>query len=341
MARTVALGIQDFGDLIQNDYFYVDKTGFIREWWENGDSVTLLTRPRRFGKTLNMSMVEWFFSVKYKGQGDVFEGLSIWEDEKYRQLQGSYPVIFLSFASVKETDYENARRMICEVLEDLYLRNHFLLDSGILEDADRDFFKKVSMDMGEVEAAVAVRKMAGYLMRYYGKKVIILLDEYDTPMQEAYVHGYWEEMVAFIRKMFNATFKTNPYLDRALMTGITRVSRESMFSDLNNLNVVTTTSDIYMDSFGFTQQEVCDALEEHGLSQEQQRVREWYDGFTFGSRRDVYNPWSIINYLKTRQVGAYWVNTSSNSLADKLIREGSAEIKKTMEDLLEGKVFHT
>lgn len=249
MARTVALGIQDFGDLIQNDYFYVDKTGFIREWWENGDSVTLLTRPRRFGKTLNMSMVEWFFSVKYKGQGDVFEGLSIWEDEKYRQLQGSYPVIFLSFASVKETDYENARRMICEVLEDLYLRNHFLLDSGILEDADRDFFKKVSMDMGEVEAAVAVRKMAGYLMRYYGKKVIILLDEYDTPMQEAYVHGYWEEMVAFIRKMFNATFKTNPYLDRALMTGITRVSRESMFSDLNNLNVVTTTSDIYMDSF--------------------------------------------------------------------------------------------
>ena len=341
MARTVGLGIQDFEDLITKDYFYVDKTAFIREWWESGDAVTLITRPRRFGKTLNMNMLERFFSVEYAGRGEVFERLSIWEDEEYRQLQGSWPVIALSFASVKETTFTEARKKICRIIERLYNKYDRLLGTDSLNENEKRQFKEVSAGMEDHTASDSLHILSDYLSRFYGKKVIILLDEYDTPMQEAYVHGYWEEMMAFTRSLFNAAFRTNPYLGRALMTGITRISRESMFSDLNNLNVVTTTSDMYADSFGFTQREVCDALEEYGLSQEQENVREWYDGFTFGEQKDIYNPWSIVNYLKVGRSGTYWANTSSNRLAGKLIREGSRKVKETMEDLLDGKVFHT
>ena len=341
MARTVGIGQQDFEEVITEDIFYVDKTGFIREWWENKDEVTLITRPRRFGKTLNLSMMEKFFSVKYAGRADLFENLSIWREEKYRDLQGTYPVIFLSFAGVKDTCFSDTRETINRIITDVYNQHDFLLEGNLLNGKEKADYQKVSADMGISLAASSLKALAGYLARYYGKKVIILLDEYDTPMQEAYVHGYWEEMMAFTRSLFNATFKTNPYLGRALMTGITWIGRESMFSDLNNLNVVTTTSDMYADSFGFTQREVCDALEEYGLSQEQENVREWYDGFTFGEQKDIYNPWSIVNYLKTGRSGTYWANTSSNSLAGKLIREGSRKVKETMEDLLDGKVFHT
>ena len=283
MARTVAIGLQDFGDLIQKGYFYIDKTSFIKEWWENGDSVTLITRPRRFGKTLNMSMVEQFFSVDYANRGDLFEGLSIWEDEKYRQLQGTYPVISLSFARVKETNYTTTREKICEILRNLYIKFSFLKESDVLTDADREYFNRIlEVDVRDSDATSALYQLSDFLYRYYGKKVIILLDEYDTPMQEAYVDGYWDELVAFTRSLFNSTFKTNPRLERAIMTGITRVSKESIFSDLNNLKVVTTTSDEYATSFGFTEEEVFAALEECGLSEEKEQVKRWYDGFIFG-----------------------------------------------------------
>lgn len=247
--RTVAIGIQDFGTVRENDYFYVDKTDFVRQWWESGDSVTLIARPRRFGKTLTMDMLDKFFSVKYAGRGELFEGLSIWKNEKYRELQGTYPVIFLSFASVKKLTYKDAIVRICQIIADLYVKNTFLKESGVLNEQELDFFERVNMDMDENIAAVALHKLCDFLYRYYGKKVIILLDEYDTPMQEAYVHGYWRELTAFIRDLFNSTFKTNPYLERAVMTGITRVSKESVFSDLNNLKVVTTTSDEYAEVF--------------------------------------------------------------------------------------------
>lgn len=337
MARSAGIGMQDFEKVITENNFYVDKTMFIKEWWGNKDDVTLITRPRRFGKTLTLDMLEKFFSIKYAERGDLFEGLAIWRSEEYRKLQGTYPVISLSFASIKENCFRNARRKICYLLTSLYSDNIFLLDSGILTSAEKVFFKRISADMGDAEATLALHELSKYLSRYYGEKVLILLDEYDTPMQEAYVYGYWEEMVEFIRSMFNSTFKTNPYLGRAVMTGITRVSKESIFSDLNNLAVVTVTSEKYEDSFGFTQQEVSDALKEFGLSEKEDDVRDWYDGFTFGSRTDIYNPWSIINYLNERTFTTYWVNTSSNSLVGKLIREGDREIKIAMEDLLDGK----
>ena len=193
MVKKVAIGIQDFSVLIQNQYFYIDKTSFIKEWWESGDSVTLINRPRRFGKTLNVSMTEQFFSVDYAGRGNLFEGLSIWEDEEYRNIQGTYPVISLSFANVKEQNYTNTRDKICQLLTNLYVKYSFLRDSDVLTDKDREYFDRVSVDMRDADATLALYQLSDYLYRYYGKKVIILLDEYDTPMQEAYVDGFLRE----------------------------------------------------------------------------------------------------------------------------------------------------
>ena len=336
MARTVGIGNQDFETIRREGYFYIDKTGFIREWWESGDSVTLIARPRRFGKTLNMSMTEQFFSVDYAGRSDLFEGLFIWQEEKYRQLQGTYPVIALSFAKVKETSYQGVRKRICRIIADLYRKFEFLADSDKLSEKEKELYQMVSVDMEDYVAAESLNALSGLLMRYYGKKVIILLDEYDTPMQEAYIDGYWEELAAFIRNLFGATFKTNPYMERAIMTGITQVSKESIFSDLNNLKVVTTTSESYAVCFGFTEEEVFDALEEYGLSDQKQLVKYWYDGFVFGDKKDIYNPWSIINFLDKKKEGPYWANTSSNGLAGKLIREGNPDVKITFERLIQG-----
>lgn len=336
MARTVGIGIQDFGKIIENQCFYVDKTHFIKEWWENKDEVTLITRPRRFGKTLTMSMMEQFFSVKYAGRGDLFEGLSVWQEDKYRALQGTYPVISLSFANIKETNYQNARDKIAQLLAGEYARWDFLLEGDCLNGQEKDMFRRKTADMGDVDATLAVHQLSEYLYRYYQKKVIILLDEYDTPMQEAYVYGYWEEMVAFMRSMFNSVFKTNPWLERAIMTGITRVSKESIFSDLNNLEVVTTTTDKYETAFGFTEEEVFASLDEYGMEGEKQRVKWWYDGFIFGKAKDIYNPWSIINFLDKRKYMTYWANTSSNSLVGKLLREGGRDVKESFESLMMG-----
>ncbi len=334
--RTVSIGNQDFETIQTKGYFYIDKTAFIQEWWERGDSVTLLTRPRRFGKTLNMSMLEKFFSVKYAGRTDLFGHLSIGKWSEYHKLQGTFPVIFISFANVKEHTFDGARQGICRVIEEQYNKCRYLLEGDLLNQNEKSFYCGILPQMSDSTAAAALRSLSDFLERYYGKKTIILLDEYDTPMQEAYRNGYWNQLLNFIRGLFNATFKTNPYLERAVLTGITRVSRESVFSDLNNLKVVTTTSVEYEDCFGFLEEEVFASLEEFGLSDEKGEVKKWYDGFTFGNRTDIYNPWSVINYLDTRKIGPYWANSSSNQLIGKLLREANREIKEAFEQLLSG-----
>ena len=339
MAKTVGIGIQEFGKIIEKNCFYVDKTSFIKEWWESEDDVTLITRPRRFGKTLNMSMLEHFFSIQYADRGDLFEGLSIWEEEKYRKLQGTYPVISLSFANVKEKDFKTASYRIRQLLMKLYEKNSFLRESDLLSNSEKEYFDRMAGNMSEEDAPLALYQLSDYLYRYYGKKVIILLDEYDTPMQEAYVGGFWEELVEFTRSLFNSTFKTNPYMARAVMTGITRVSKESIFSDLNNLKVVTTTSNEYATAFGFTEEEVFQALEEYRYGEQKEKIKWWYDGFVFGKQKDIYNPWSILNFLDTGKIATYWANTSSNSLIGKLIREGNRSIKTTFEELLKGETI--
>ena len=336
MAKVISIGNQSFESIREKDNFYVDKTNFIKEWWDNDDIVTLITRPRRFGKTLNMSMLECFFSNKYKDRGDLFESLEIWKDEKYRKLQGTYPVIFLSFASIKGNTFELAKNQIYEKIAELYENNRFLLESDCMSDTEKAKYRSFLENPIDKDVSFALNSLSKYLSSYFGKNVIILLDEYDTPMQEAYVNGYWVELVAFTRSLFNAAFKTNPYLERAIMTGITRVSKESIFSDLNNLKVITVTSDEYSKCFGFTEDEVFAALDEQGLSSEKEKVKLWYDGFTFGDEKDVYNPWSIINFLDEKKYKTYWADSSSNGLVNELIRTGSAEIKKTMETLIAG-----
>ena len=356
MKKVISIGIQGFSDLREQDCFFVDKTNFIKEWWENRDVVTLITRPRRFGKTLNMSMLDCFFSNKYADRADLFEGLSIWQNETYRKLQGTYPVIFLSFAAVKAGNLEDAKTQIKQEIARLYWENRNLMKEDIFGEDERELYYRTTVKMDDVTAQDSLRNLSVWMERYYGRKVIILLDEYDTPMQEAYVQGYWDEFTSFVRSLFNATFKTNPYLERAIMTGITRVRypkcvkfaeqtsngsvlTEPIFSDLNNLRVVTTTSNLYADCFGFTEEEVFAALVEYGMGDKKDEVKQWYEGFTFGEHRDIYKPWSITNYLDERRLYPYWASTSSNGLVSRLIRTASADVKEKMEDLLKGKTI--
>lgn len=338
--QSVNLGEQRFDRVVGENKFYIDKTGFIKEWWETGAAVTLITRPRRFGKTLNMSMTECFFSNEYADRGDLFKGLSVWEEEKYRKLQGTFPVIFLSFANVKAADFVEMNYKLSEVIADLFEKNRYLLEGDLLSENEKEYYKNVKVGMKDIVAAGALHRMANFMQRYYGKDVIIILDEYDTPMQEAWLSGYWDEAVRFFSSFFNSSFKTNPYLCRGLITGITRIARESIFSGMNNLEVITTTADEYAASFGFTEEEVFAALDRAGLGSEKQSVKEWYDGFTFGTHTDIYNPWSIASFIrKNGKYDTYWSNTSGNGLVNSLIREGNSDIKQTMEELLQGKSF--
>ena len=340
MARVVGLGLQDFSKIQNENVFYVDKTRFIKEWWESKDEVTLIARPRRFGKTLTMSMVEQFFSVEHAGS-KCFRSMDIWKEQKYRELQGTYPVISLTFSSIKERNYQDAKKKICATIQMLYQKYRFLIDKDVLNEQEKDEFLKVSAETPEYEASLTLKKLSAYLNRYYGKNVIILLDEYDTPMQEAYVKGYWQELADFMRNLLNVTFKDNPYLARGIMTGITRISKESIFSDLNHLQVVTTTSNKYADCFGFTEEEVLNSLKEYGLEDRKDEVKKWYDGFCFGNMKDIYNPWSILNYLDNRAAAPYWVNTSSNHLIGKLLQEGNKQVKESFEKLLRRECIYT
>jgi hypothetical protein len=333
MSRDIAIGIQDFAKIRRENKFYIDKTLFIKEWWENGDDVTLINRPRRFGKTLNMNMLDYFFSIDHKDCCGLFENLNIWKEEKYRLLQGTYPVIFLSFANVKEKNFENTKKKICSIISSVYNDKRYILDKDAFSDDERKYYSSINREMDETDATDSIHMLSKFIKRYYGKNVIIILDEYDTPMQEAYINGYWDEAVQFFRSFFNATFKTNPYMERAIITGITKISKESLFSDFNNPEVVTTTSEKYSTAFGFTQNEVFSAMDEFEFD-DKEGMKAWYDGFTFGSIRDIYNPWSVINVLDKRRFATYWANTSSNGLASKLLREADEDVKKKLERLI-------
>ena len=347
MQQIPALGYQNYEEVITENIFYIDKTGFISEWWEYKDKVTLITRPRRFGKTLNLSTVECFFSNKYAGKGSLFEGKAVWEAKnadgtyKYRHLQGTFPVIFLSFANIKAVNYEKMEYKITEIIARLYEQHRYLLEGDLLSPNEKRYYEQICPGMRDEVAAGAVNAISDFLYRYYGRDVIILLDEYDTPMQEAWLSGYWDEAVEFFRGLFNSTFKTNDHIYRGIITGITRISKESIFSGLNNLAVITTTSDKYASCFGLSEEDVFSALDRNGLGMEKANVKKWYDGFTFGTHTDIYNPWSILSFINSGgRYGAYWSNTSGNELVNVLVKKGSPIIKQTMEELLSGKSFN-
>ncbi|WP_036608217.1 AAA family ATPase [Oribacterium sp. P6A1] len=339
MLKTVGLGLQDYEKVITENAFYIDKTDFISEWWNSKDDITLITRPRRFGKTLMLSTVEKFFSVRQGNNEELFKELNVSKDMEMMKECGKWPVLFVSFAAIKMNNFKGALVQFNQLFTDIASSLSFLKES--LDEKEREFYDSISDNMNMDITVKCLNRYSSWLRKYYGKKLIILIDEYDTPMQEAYVNGYWDEISGFMRNMFNSTLKTNPNLQKALLTGITRVSRESLFSDLNNLKIVTISSDKYADCFGFTEKEVFEALDAYGYSSEKKKVKEWYDGFKFGNTEDIYNPWSIISFLQEGKYEPYWANTSSNSLVSKLVREGSVEIKKDFEDLLNDGVIQT
>ena len=340
MGRTVSVGTQSFRQIREEGSFLIDKTMLIKDWWDNKDSVTLITRPRRFGKTLNMNMLECFFSTEYSGRADLFEGMDIWGYEEFRNLQGTYPVISLSFSEVKDKNYKDMTDKLAFLFSDLYENFQGIIEnSKKLGNFEKEKFRKILDNLenktNDLIIQTAVKTLSKLLFIHYGKPVIILLDEYDTPLQEAYTGGFWNELVSFMRLFFNSTFKDNKYMYRSVMTGITRVSRESLFSDMNNLELCTLSSVKYSNYFGFTEEEVFASMDEFGYTNKDE-VKYWYDGFTVGDKTDIYNPWSVINFLDKGSLDTYWANTSSNSLVSSLIREADEEIKSDFEELLSG-----
>lgn len=340
MSRVIPTGEQSFVTLRQKNLFYVDKTRFIQDWWHSEDRVTLITRPRRFGKTLMLDTVRAFFSLEYANRQDLFAGLAVWQDESMRPLQGTLPVISLSFASIKGENFCQTLKLFNSRLVSLYNDFRPFLDFASLSDTEQEQFASVRQSMDEATAQDALLYLTKYLARQSGRLPIILLDEYDTPLQEAWISGYWDELVGLMQGMLNATFTSNPWLGRGLLTGITRVGKESLFSDLNNLQVVSTTSTLYTDCFGFTEEEVFAVMDEYGLAARQE-VRLWYDGFIFGKTKGIYNPWSIIGYLKNQAFAPYWAQTSSNALVGQLIAKASKTVKDECSALICGKSIVT
>ena len=335
MPRTVAIGVQSFVDLRERGYFLVDKTSFIADWWYSANQVTFIHRPRRFGKTLNMDMVECFFSNKYASRTDLFNGLDVWNDASLRCEQGTWPVVSLSFSAAKGASAEAVVRRMCEQIARAWRQHRDDIDADSLGDQERDLLEGRTPFVDPMVAPNSLARLCELLEKSTGRRCIVLLDEYDTPLHEAWVGGFWHEVSEFVRAFFNSSFKSNPSMERALLTGITRVARESIFSDLNNPKVVSATSPEYATSFGFTQDEVFAAMEEFGLH-ERDQVKDWYDGFTFGGVSDIYNPWSITNYLDSGRFAPYWANTSGNALISKIVREGDADLKSDFEVLLSG-----
>lgn len=336
------VGIQDFEHIREWGALYVDKTDFIREWWENNEEITLIARPRRFGKTLMLSTINYFFSTEYVDKKAMFEKLAIWKEEKYRRLQGTMPVIFITLSPLKHSDFEGNLKILSNSLQLLYLEKGYLIEGDVLKPEQKAVYEKYldGLSRGDQQCCEMALKTLSYLMSlYHGQKVLILMDEYDTPLQEAYLGDCWDEMTSLMRELFQNTFKSNPYLSRALLTGITRITKESLFSDMNHLDVVTMTTPKYEDAFGFTESEVVSILKCQGLDTFGQ-VKEWYDGFTIGERKDIYNPWSIVNYVDKHQFRPYWADSGGTGLITRLVLRGKLRVKQDLEVLLQGGSLH-
>ncbi len=351
MGRTVSTGRQDFALLREKNNFYVDKTKFIEEWWNDDKDVTLITRPRRFGKTLMMSTIKCFFSLQYKGRKDLFDGLYISKNQDMMRLQGTVPVIALSFAEAKKlkesmldvTEYQTMVLRLKKKMSALFDNFHYAFDSKELSDDEKRDCNIIrnndSEQFSDLLFTKSIQLLCKVLIKFHGSKPIIVLDEYDTPLQVAYANGYWQELVSLMNSLFNTSFKTQGYYQRVLITGITRVSKESLFSDVNNFKTVSVTSDQYVDCFGFTEQEVFDALDEYGMSDEKENVKEWYDGFVFGKMKNIYNPFSIACLLDEREFKTYWADTASNTLVSQLVRNGPDGTRDDFLQLMKGETI--
>ena len=333
--KTIAIGESDFKMLRRKDSYYIDKSMYIKDIIDNGSKVVLVTRPRRFGKTLNMSMLRYYFDCDVKDSKELFEGLKIMEqDEKYTSKLGAYPCLYLTLKDVNDYCYENMILGFKTAVLEMYRDHRYLLDSDkIYDDEKAKIMDILYAREDEVTLKNCVRELSGYLYRHYEKPVMLFIDEYDVPIQAAYVKGYYDKAIDFLKTFYGVTFKDNPYLEKTVLTGVSRVAKESIFSGANNFKVYTVLDNEFADDFGITSEEMDKVIEDFNVEDDKEEIKKWYDGYKIGNVEGLYNPWSILNYLTDKQLKPYWVNTSSNDLI-KLTLTKSTSIKEKMERLL-------
>ncbi len=336
MMQGIGIGESDFKGLRMRDYYFIDKSLFIKDILDNSSKIALITRPRRFGKTLNMSMLKYYFDCKTTDNEELFRDLKIMEQgEKYTSKLGYYPVIYMTLKDVQDRNYENMILNMKTAILEMYKQHIYLLESDKIYDFEKEKIKDI-LYCREDETILknSVKDLSEYLNRHYGKPVMLLVDEYDVPLQNAYVEGYYEEAIKFFKTFYGVTFKDNQYLEKTVITGVSRVAKESIFSGANNFDVYTVLQDNEFDKdFGITKEEMEKVIEDFGVQEEKEEIRKWYDGYTIGKETGIYNPWSILNYLKKEVLIPYWVNTSSNDLI-KLILKNSTTVKEKIEMLL-------
>ena len=339
--KRISTGTENFKELLDNNYYYVDKTSLIEDVLS--DKVMLYTRPRRFGKTLNLSMLYYFFSNKEKENSYLFEGLNISKDKEILKHQNQYPVIFLTLKDMQYLNFEDQKKQFAILIKELILKNIELLDSSIIDEADYNIlndFRFLKPD--EVQLKNSLKILSNCLYKYYQQRVIILIDEYDVPLQSAYNNGYYDEMVDFLRSIFSSALKTNDALERGILTGCLRIAKESIFTGLNNFTVRSITSQYACDCFGFTQEEIDDLLDYYDLINKRDEIKDWYDGYLF-DKTEIYNPWSVLNYIKELlgdkdfHAISFWANTSSNDLVRQYIENATMKMKEEFEELINGK----
>ncbi len=331
----IGIGTSDFKKMRVKDNYYIDKTMYIRNIIDNKSEIILITRPRRFGKTLNMSMLKYYFDCKTTDNKELFQGLKIMEQgEQYTSKLGYYPVIYITLKDVQDSNYEKMLLNMKTAMLEMYKQHMYLLESDKIYDFEKEKIKDI-LYCREDETTLknSVKDLSEYLNRYYGKPVILLVDEYDVPLQNAYVEGYYEETIKFFKTFYGVTFKDNQYLEKTVITGVSRVAKESIFSGANNFKVFSVLDDEFSTDFGITTEEMKKVIDDFGIQEEKEEIRKWYDGYTIGNLAGIYNPWSILNYLVDRKLIPYWVNTSSNDLI-KLILKNSTTVKEKIERLL-------
>ena len=336
----VGIGESDFRNLRRRENYYIDKTMYIKDIIDNQSRVALITRPRRFGKTLNMSMLRYYFDCNVPNSRELFEGLKIMEQgEKYTSKLGAYPAIYLTLKDVNDVSYKNMILNLKTAILDMYREHMYLLESDKIYQFEKDKIMDI-LYVREDEAAlkVSVRELSGYLYRHFEKPVMLFIDEYDVPIQSAYVKGYYEEAIEFLKTFYGTTFKDNPYLEKTVLTGVSRVAKESIFGGANNFDVYTILNDEFADDFGITSEEMEEVTKDFGIEDKKEEIKKWYDGYRIGNVEGIYNPWSILNYLNRKELVPYWVNTSSNDLI-KLTLKNSTTVKEKMERLLKGEAI--
>ncbi len=331
----IGIGTSDFKKLRIKDYYYIDKTMYIKDILDNKSEIVLVTRPRRFGKTLNMSMLKYYFDCTKKDSKELFQGLKILEqEEKYTSKLGYYPVIYVTLKDAGLMNYNLMMMQLKTIMMEVYYEHRYVLEKEEMSEGERKIFNRMlSAEANDIDIMNSLKILSKILYQYYNKPVILLIDEYDVPLQNAYIQGYYEEAVSFYRTFYGATFKDNPYLEKTVITGVSRVAKESIFSGANNFDVYTVLDDEFSDDFGITEEEMEKAIQDFGIEEDRKEIKKWYDGYRIGNTEGIYNPWSILNYLKNKQLMQYWVNTSSNDLI-KLVLKNSSTIKEKMERLL-------